>query len=267
MVKLGLPRITSKKRATRPFVAADASAGSAELQAEMARHGHLFFRGLLPPEAVLDARAEGLALCRDAEWIAAGASSLEARWSGCEPVYRHDDPRWIEFYRRWVSAPAFQSLPEHAAIVAVAEKLLGSSVLVHPRKIGRIAFPQNEGQHTPPHQDFFHVRGTPDTYTAWVPLGDCPTELGSLTVADGSHEAGFREHKPSAGPGGWSVDADADVVWCSQGFTAGDVLFFHSLTMHQALPNRTRDELRLSIDNRYQRVEDEIDPAALQPHI
>jgi hypothetical protein len=37
--------------------------------------------------------------------------------------------------------------------------------------------------------------------------------------------------------------------------------------MHKALPNRTRRELRLSIDNRYQREGDEIDPAALRPHI
>jgi hypothetical protein len=78
---------------------------------------------------------------------------------------------------------------------------------------------------------------------------------------------GFREHQPSDGPGGWSVEADPDVVWRRQDFMAGDVLFFHSLTMHQALPNRTHHELRLSIDNRYQRVEDEIDPAALRPHI
>jgi ectoine hydroxylase-related dioxygenase (phytanoyl-CoA dioxygenase family) len=57
------------------------------------------------------------------------------------------------------------------------------------------------------------------------------------------------------------------VVWRAEDFVAGDVLLFHSLTMHKALPNRTRRELRLSIDNRYQREGDEIDPAALRPHI
>jgi hypothetical protein len=181
----------------------------------MARHGHLFFPSLLPREAVLEARAEALALCRGAGWIAADAADpLDAAWSGCEPVHREDDPRWTDFYRRWINAPVFQSLPEHSTIVAVAEKLLGADVLVHPRKIGRVAFPRNEGQHTPVHQDFFHVRGTTETHTAWVPLGDV-----------------------------------------------------HSLTMHQALPNRTQDQLRVSVDNRYQRAVDEIDLAALKPHI
>ena len=266
MLRLRLPRIASKKPATRPFVTGNASGSGTELQALMAKHGHLFFPHLIPRDIVLETRAEALSLCREAGWIVAESGPLEARWSGCEPVHS-DDPEWPAFYQRWIAASAFNSLPEQLAIIAVAETLLGESVLVHPRKIGRVAFPQNEGQHTPLHQDFFHVRGTADTYTAWVPLGDCPQELGCLTVADESHKAGFREHGPSAGPGGWSVQADADVVWRSQDFAAGDVLFFHSLTMHQALPNRTRDELRLSVDNRYQRVGDAIDPAALRPHI
>lgn len=266
MLRLSLPRIASKKSAARPFVTANASDADAELQALMAEHGHLFFPGLVPKDVVLETRAEALSLCREAGWIVADSGPLEARWSGCEPV-QSDAPEWLTFYQRWIAAPAFNSLPEHSAIVAVAEKLLGDRVLVHPRKIGRVTFPQNEGQQTPLHQDFFHVRGTADTYTAWVPLGDCPQELGCLTVADESHKAGFREHGPSAGTGGWSVEADADVAWRSQDFAAGDVLFFHSLTMHRALPNRTRDELRLSVDNRYQRSGDEIDPAALRPHI
>jgi hypothetical protein len=266
MVRLPLPRIASKKPKTRPFVTADPSGAGPELQALMAEHGHLFFPRLLPRDSVLETRAEALSLCQEAGWIVAEAGPLEARWSGFEPV-RIEDPEWTEFYQRWIAASAFNSLPEHPAIIAAAENLLGDAVLVHPRKIGRVAFPQNEGQQTPLHQDFFHVRGTAETYTAWVPLGDCPQELGCLTVADESHRAGFREHGPSTGPGGWSVEADANVVWRSQDFAAGDVLFFHSLTMHQALPNRTRDELRLSVDNRYQRVGDAIDPASLRPHI
>lgn len=266
MLGLRLPRTASKKPATRPFVTGIASGAGAEPQALMAKHGHLFFPHLVPRDIVLEARAEALSLCREAGWVVAQDDSLAARWSGCEAV-AEDDPKWLDFYKRWISAPAFNSLPEHPAILAVAESLLGDSVLVHPRKIGRVSFPQNEGQHTPLHQDFFHIRGTTETYTAWIPLGDCPQGLGCLTVADESHRAGFREHGPSTGPGGWSVEADADVIWRSQDFAAGDVLFFHSLTMHQALPNRTRDQLRLSVDNRYQRVGDAVDPAALRPHI
>jgi ectoine hydroxylase-related dioxygenase (phytanoyl-CoA dioxygenase family) len=266
MLRLPLRRIASKKPASRPFVTINASGEADNLRARMAKHGHLFLPHLVPRDVVLEARAEALSLCREAGWIDAQAGPLAARWSGCEPV-NDGNPEWPTFYKRWIAASAFNSLPEHPAIMEVAASLLGDSVLVHPRKIGRVTFPQNEGQQTPVHQDFFHVHGTAETYTAWVPLGDCPQELGSLMVADESHKAGFREHGPSTGTGGWSVEAGADVLWRSQDFAAGDVLFFHSLTMHQALPNRTRRELRLSVDNRYQRVGDAIDPAALRPHI
>jgi ectoine hydroxylase-related dioxygenase (phytanoyl-CoA dioxygenase family) len=116
------------------------------------------------------------------------------------------------------------------------------------------------------HQDFFHVRGTAETCTAWVPLGDCERQLGCLAVVDGSHKLGFREHEPSAGPGGFAVDPGGGAAWLCQDFAAGDVLIFHSLTMHKALPNRTKHQIRISLDNRYQRSTDEVDPGSLRPH-
>lgn len=250
-----------------PFAAADADADEETLRARMAAHGHLFFRGLLPSEVVLEARAEALALCREAGWIAAGASPLDARFSGGGPTPADADRDYLAFYARWIAAPAFNSLPEHPALLAVAAKLLGDDVLVHPRKIGRVGFPRNQGHQTPAHQDHFHIRGTTQTYTAWVPLGDVPRRLGCLAVADGTHRLGFREHEPSAGPGGFAVDAGAAARWCSQDFAVGDVVMFHSLTMHRALPNRTSDEIRVSLDNRYQQAGDAIDPGSLKPHI
>ncbi len=45
------------------------------------------------------------------------------------------------------------------------------------------------------------------------------------------------------------------------------MLVFHSLTMHKALPNATQDQVRISLDNRYQRVRDPIDEGALKPHL
>jgi ectoine hydroxylase-related dioxygenase (phytanoyl-CoA dioxygenase family) len=249
-----------------PFVAADASADAGELRARMDQHGHLLFRGLLPVASVLEARAEALDLCREAGWIDPAAAPLEARWSAHAPRPADASPEWMAFYGRWTRAASFNALPEHPALVAVAGKLLGDAVLVHPRKIGRVGFPQNEGQQTPVHQDFFHVRGTAETYTAWVPLGDCPRKLGCLAVADGSHKLGFRDHEPSAGPGGFAVDAGDGAAWRCEDFAAGDVIIFHSLTMHKALPNRTQDQIRISLDNRYQRSTDEVDPGSLQPH-
>jgi hypothetical protein len=232
----------------------------------MDRHGHLFIRSLLPVASVVEARVEAIELCREVGWIDPAAAASEGRWNAEASVPLDGGPEWMTFYRRWVQAPRFQSLPEDPALMRLTERLLGDAVLVHPRKIGRVGFPQNEGQQTPVHQDFFHVRGTTETYTVWVPLGDCSQTLGCLAVADGSHQLGFRDHQPSSGPGGFAVDPGGAPVWRSNDFVAGDVLIFHSLTMHKALPNRTPDEIRVSIDNRYQRAQDDVDPGSLKPH-
>ena len=46
----------------------------------------------------------------------------------------------------------------------------------------------------------------------------------------------------------------------------GDTLIFPALTVHKALPNYTQDQLRLSLDNRYQAVGDSIAEHMLEPH-
>ena len=61
----------------------------------------------------------------------------------------------------------------------------------------------------PPHQDFIHIQGSPNVWTAWLPLGDCAHDLGGLSLLVGSHKLG--------------------------------VLFFHSHTVHQRLPNLSGD--------------------------
>jgi ectoine hydroxylase-related dioxygenase (phytanoyl-CoA dioxygenase family) len=247
-------------------VAAEPADDAAALQAKVAEHGHVFVPGALPAEQVLEARAEALTLLRKAGWVAPGGP-YEARWSGVKPSPLESDPEWLAFYTEWINQPAFNSLPEHPALIGIAERILGGEVMVHRRKIGRVGFPENDGHQTPVHQDFFHVRGTAETYTMWVPLGDCPQTLGCVSIADGTHTLGFTEHSPSAGPGGWAVEPGSHAIWRSQDFEAGDVVVFHSLTMHRALPNRTQDEVRVSLDNRYQRAGDEIDPSSLKQHL
>ena len=44
------------------------------------------------------------------------------------------------------------------------------------------------------------------------------------------------------------------------------MLFFHSHTVHQRLPNLSGDRLRLSVDFRYQRASDPVMDKMLEPH-
>ncbi len=45
------------------------------------------------------------------------------------------------------------------------------------------------------------------------------------------------------------------------------MLFFHSHTVHKALPNDSPDRLRLSVDFRYQSAAEPVCDQALEPHL
>ena len=105
--------------------------------------------------------------------------------------------------------------------------------------------------------------GDPECFTAWIPLHDCPIEVGPLQILDGSHHFGFQDHEdenlhvPEI-PVGSAIGGD----WVGGEINAGDVLIFHSLTVHAAAPNLSK-QLRISIDCRFQDYSRVLNPANL----
>ena len=79
-------------------------------------------------------------------------------------------------------------------------------------------------------------------------------EMGGLAVAVGSHRRGVRDFGIATDPGGMRVLDPLAGRWAASGLEAGDVVIFHSLAVHKALPNRSA-RLRLSVDARYQRAD------------
>ena len=113
--------------------------------------------------------------------------------------------------------------------------------------------------------DRAHIQGTTETLSLWLPLGDCPDEMGGLAIARGSHVEGVRAFTVSSGAGGMAVIDPLEGDWVAGPLEAGDALIFHSLTVHKGLPNRS-DRLRLSLDNRYQRASEPVCERCLQPY-
>ena len=158
-------------------------------------------------------------------------------------------------------------LPHHPRLLAVYRALFGGEVLVHPRHIARMITGHRCMAPTPPHQDFPLIQGTANTWTAWIPLGDCPRELGGLTVCRRSHQAGYIPVAPASGAGGIAAQlCPREQDWVDGDFAAGDVLTFPSLTVHRALPCRFKDQIRLSLDVRYQPVDEAVEAQSLLPH-
>jgi ectoine hydroxylase-related dioxygenase (phytanoyl-CoA dioxygenase family) len=223
-----------------------------DLRAQLDREGYLFFRGLLPRDEVLRVRRAVLECCRAAGWLVEGSDLMEGRADPSKACVE-PEPAFLEVYREIQKLEAFHTFAHHPALLGLLETVLGEPALPHPNKIARLSFPGNVQHTTPAHQDFPFIQGTAETFTTWVPLGDYPREYGGLKVNAGSHTGGVHEHHISMGAGGMGIDERTiPDNWYSTDYRAGDVLLFHSMLIHQALPNLTPDRMRVSVDFRYQ---------------
>ena len=230
------------------------------LRARMARDGYLFISGLAAPDALRDVYDAILSICQRYGWAdPAGRAMGRPKPEG--------DPEYWEVYDQVQRLECFHGLAHLPELVRVIEALVQDKVLVHPRNIARISPPNAQKYTTPPHQDFVLIQATPETYTAWIPLRDCPMSLGGLAVLAGSHTTGILPVHRADGPGGVGVDTDQlGLEWHASDFKPGDVLIFHSMTIHRALPNTTTDQIRISVDYRYQGVSQPIVHDGLDPH-
>jgi hypothetical protein len=236
----------------------------AGLAARLREDGYIFFRGLLDRDDVLSVRADMLETLGREGWLREGSDPVDALPS--ELLRREADENWFGGYAAIQSREVFHRFAHDATIVKLVEALLGGEpVLVHPRKIARISYP-NTGLRTPPHQDFPLIQGTPDVITAWVPFGDFDVPMGPLRVLQGSHRDGLQVHGPTSGIGGIGVEADVDDPrWRVTDYRAGDLLLFFAFTVHYAPPNEG-DKLRLSADYRYQSANEDVVNGSLHPH-
>ena len=252
-----------------PFVdSAELLADAQALRDRAHQDGYLLLRGLLPEAEVLGMRALVLEHCRASQWLDESAPLMSARrCPGRDAVIECVHPEWRRFYRLLYTRRELHAFNQHPRMLAAGAALFGGEVLAHARPIVRVMFPGSERFTTPPHQDCYYIGGTLDTWTAWIPLGDCPEELGGLAVAAGSHLRGPQPVHSAEGAGGHAVAADDDLRWTSGPMRAGDVLLFHSCTIHQARDNRTADQLRLSCDFRYQAAAEAVRADSLEPHV
>ena len=228
------------------------------------QNGYFFFPGLLPTGPVLELRRQVLRLADRHELLEPDTEpDAGIRRRGVFICEQDGSETYRRFYTDIQKLRPFHALPHHERIVRVLETLFGEPVFVHPRHICHVIFPGEHRYTTPPHQDFHPVRGTQNTWTVWTPLGDCDTELGGLAVARGSNRRGFL--KDDDVRSGKLIQDDTE--WAYNPFKCGDVLMFHSLTIHRGRDNLTKDRIRLATSARYQPVSEPIDEAALGVHL
>jgi ectoine hydroxylase-related dioxygenase (phytanoyl-CoA dioxygenase family) len=247
-----------------PLLESNAALDNApELRTRASRDGYLFFRDLIDRDAILTVRRQITRILQEEGWLDAGTDPVQAL--STQPARIEGQEAFFVAYRRILKLEAFHGLAHAPRVLAMLRLLFNDEVLVHPRNIARVIF--HDTPATPAHQDFLHIRGTPDTWTAWIVLGDVARDAGALEVLAGSHTRGLLPTVAMSGAGGAGIeDQHLERQWLTADYRAGDVLLFHSLTIHRGMPMARPGRLRLSVDFRYQGLSQAVHPSSLLPH-
>jgi ectoine hydroxylase-related dioxygenase (phytanoyl-CoA dioxygenase family) len=183
-----------------------------------------------------------------------------------EPFFE-TDPTWDEIYPKIQSLEAFHSFFHHPHIVGLMETVTGSEAFVYPMKMARISTPGKIGFETPPHQDAHSHHAGPTMAGFWVALHEVSEGMGRVKVLPKSHVGGVRPVFNTPGVGGVQCEIyDDEQTWHVCDHEIGDVLIFHSCTVHKAEPNTTDNSVRMSVDTRFCDYGAPVFSTNLEPH-
>jgi phytanoyl-CoA hydroxylase len=162
--------------------------------------------------------------------------------------------------------PAVFNTLAHARMLDMAEDLIGPEIYSNPVQHIRFKLPARavaKGSYNgliskiPWHQDNGVIMPEADEssiLTVWLPLTNATIANGCLQVVPGSHRDGLTQHCP--GPFGIAIP---DQLVATQEAVAvemrpGSALLMTQRTVHSSLDNVTDDEVRISMDLRYQPI-------------
>lgn len=249
--------------------------------------GYLYLPGFFAREDVLSARSEIVRRLYFADALEPGTDPMDAVARPGVKIWLGRDNCLLAMGNQPLLRLLFAG-----RMIDFFEAFLGAEVLFFNHTWVRVS-PPKAG--TEVHTDMvFMGRGTTNLYTAWVPYGDIPLELGGLAILEGSHRHepiregyckqdvdSFCENKgekavdwyeqwrsdPKAHymKGNWLLAEDAARLrqdlggrWLTADYSAGDLLVFGMYTAHGAIDNQTKF-LRLSSDTRYQLASEPVD--------
>lgn len=154
-------------------------------------------------------------------------------------------------------------------LMKLAEIVLGETV--KPVNLQYFNKPPG-GQATPPHQDGYYFKLKPNlAVTMWLALEDVEKENGYVSYVQGSHRFGLRHHAKS-GVLGFSqhmIDfGQPHDLANTVSFPAikGDLLAHHSLTIHKAEGNTTKNRTRRVLGFIYYAKSSKVDEAAVKAY-
>ncbi len=238
------------------------------LQERMDEDGYLYLEGVLDTDKLTALRKDMLLAMAELGWVQRHPFLMKG--IAIREAVREGDPDFLEASKALQRLESLHTLAHDDDLTSIMQQVLGPTAWPHPLKITRVGFPEHYEISTPPHQDYPNNQGTPNLTATWIPVGDCPPELGGIAVLRGSHKYGLLPLDVHLGAGNrCAVVPDSmleELQWVTTDFSMGDVLLFPALTVHAALHNTTEFFMRLSVDFRFQTDGEELTPIVLEPH-
>jgi hypothetical protein len=239
----GMATATGRKEQTQELTDSRGLLGDwRALRERIAVDGYVFMRQLLDPAVVRTIGRIGLTHLQACGWTAPGADPVTAPPQLPVRAVKMRNAFGDPGYQRILAEPGFNRLPFVSPLADVMAQILGPAGFCYPLKLPRVVYPSSVVPHQPGnfvHKDYGSVQ---DMFTCWVPLGEVPQTLGGLALQPGSQHTARVRTRPleRLEPG-----------WVTTDYQPGDVLVFHCLTTHAALPNREA-HLRFSAEYRWQ---------------
>ena len=245
------------------------------LQQRFHEQGYLFVKQFFDRDDILAARQEILQRLVEVGEIAEPA--LEGIFTGLSQR-REQVADLGKFWKSVSETWSLRRLSHSAALHDLMHTLLGGAAQAQDYLFLRPATP---GKSTRIHCDYpFFTRATEAVATAWIALGEVPTELGPLFVLEGSHQwpdvieghRGFDVAVDTKRKASWEetpqeIACQRRTRLLTADFAAGDLVVFGMFLLHGALDNVSMENrVRLSCDVRYQLASAVRDPRYFGAH-
>lgn len=246
-----------------PLIVSRADENHDSLQARLQNWGYLYFQDYVPAE-------QCRLLLQDLVMPLSPHVALEAA-SGLPVLtgqpFVETDALWDEIYPKVQALESFHAFFHDPKILELMTRVAGAKPFVYPMKMVRISTPGRLGYETPPHQDARSHAAGPTMCGIWIALHDVNAESGRLQLLPRSHTQGVRKVVPSQGVGNVQCEIfPEETEWHVSDVKQGDVIIFHSATVHSAQPNRSERVVRMSIDSRFCDYGAPVCSINLEPH-
>ena len=267
LVSNGVELDTSPSKFGELEISNDILTDPSALRKQMTDRGYLFFRGLITPDEVLEARREILlkyAIIGEIDSI--NHPLMEAIYSSHSSIDKVNLRAFTESVRTGV---AYQNVVLNKKLIRFWSRFLGGKVHPYDFRWPRFVRP---GEGCGFHYDGPYMnRGTERVYTSWIPLGRVTKQEGALIILEDSHKADallgtYAKRDADKEKIGWLSTDPIKLQqrfggrWLTTDFEAGDVLCFGMHTLHGALDNCSPiKRCRLISDTRYQHADEPID--------